>query len=272
MDGKTFLLGFIPPLLAFLAEVKNPVSARAIRTKAENHAVQHVFPASEVKPGYDVRQGYSYDEQAVKNTLVTTIVAVGETAGEVSGIIPTWIGVIADSAAILAEIVPIEWLLLILFLGTFVSGLWGITYFQGVDYQAEAIVASGKRSWLCRRERKVESISCWIKGVNFAAAALVIVAWLSTSDTLSQTWSYITFLFQETWGKRLSPSEQVNLARVLFFSGLTFASIALTLVFIGGPRDRRRWAVVLFGIFALLTIAIAGEISAEQLDALLKPK
>src|SRR5437868_5025029 len=100
MDGKSFLLGFIPPLLAFLAEFKNPVSAEVIRPKAEIHATQHVFPLANVKPGV------AYDPPGAKEALVTTIVATGETAAEVAGIVPTWISITSATTAVFADIVP----------------------------------------------------------------------------------------------------------------------------------------------------------------------
>jgi hypothetical protein len=197
MDGKTFLLGFIPPLLAFLAEARNPVSAEAIQPKAEEHAVQHVFPASGVRPGFEVRQGHTYDEQATKNALVITMVALGETAAEVSGIVPTWLSITSATTAVFADIVP-DWVfLLILLLVTGGSALWAIRYFQRVDYQSEAVVESGSGSWPCKRDRKVDCISCWIKTGNLGVAVIVLVVWLSTSDTVPEIWSYITPLFRK---------------------------------------------------------------------------
>ena len=141
MDGKSFLLGFIPPLLAFLAEAKNPVSAEVIRPKAEIHATQHVFPPANVKVGV------AYDPQGAKQALVTTIVVTGETAAEFAGIVPTWISITAATTAIFADIVPAWAFLLILLLITGGSAVWGIAYFpryfQSIDYQSEATVARG---------------------------------------------------------------------------------------------------------------------------------
>jgi hypothetical protein len=186
MDGKTCLLGVIPPLLAYLAEAKNPVSANAIRPKAIEHAQQHVFQAINVK------RGHQYDEEDAKNALVTTIVAVGETAGEVSGIIPTWISLNAAAAAIFLDTDEPAWVvLLILLLITCGSAVLAIQFFQGIDYQREAVVRSGIRSWPCGRERQVESISCWIKLGNLAIAATVVIVWLATSSVLPDAWHYL---------------------------------------------------------------------------------
>jgi hypothetical protein len=182
MDGKTCLLGVIPPLLAALAEAKNPVSKDAIRPKALVHAQQHVFEAANAKP--DV----PYNEANAKNALVTTIVAVGETAAEVSGIIPTWISITAATAAIFVDLVPGWVLLLILLIVTASSALLGIRYFQGIDYQSEAIVEDGTQSWPCGRERAVDRISCWIKLGNLGLALAVLIVWLATSDVLAQAW------------------------------------------------------------------------------------
>jgi len=178
MDGKSFLLGFIPPLLAFLAEFKNPVSAEVIRPKAEIHATQHVFRPADIKPGV------AYDPQGAKQALVTTIVATGETAAEVAGIVPTWISITAATTAVFADLVPVWAFLLILLLVTGGSALLGIRYFQRIDYQSEAVVSAGKKSGICRRDREVDQISCWIKVGNLLVAAIVFIVWVATPGTL----------------------------------------------------------------------------------------
>jgi hypothetical protein len=186
MDGKTCLLGVIPPLLAYLAEARNPVSADVIRPRAVEHAQQHVFQAENVK------RGYRYSEDNAKNALVTTIVGVGETAAEVSGILPTWISINSAAAAIFLGEIEDPWVvLLILLLITGSSAVLGIRFFQRVDYQREAVDGSGRRSWPCGRERAVETYSCWIKLGNVALAATVVAVWLATSRVLPDAWHYL---------------------------------------------------------------------------------
>ncbi len=189
MDGKSFLLGFIPPLLAYLAERTNPISAEVIRPKAEIHATQHVFPPADVNPGV------AYDPQRAKEALVTTIVATGETAAEVAGIVPTWISITSATTAVFVDLVPAWVFLLILLLVTGGSALWGIRYFQRIDYQSEAIVADGRPSRICGRDREVDRISCWIKVGNVTVAIIVLLVWLATPNTLPDAWHYIRDLY-----------------------------------------------------------------------------
>jgi hypothetical protein len=185
MDFKTCLLGVIPPLLAAFAEAKNPVSKEALERRAGKHVAQHVIAKENVK------DDFRYDADDARNALIKTVVSVGETAAEVSGIIPTWISVTSAVTALLIDIVPLPVLLLVLLIVTGGSALFGFRYFDSVDYQDEAAVAAGKRSWLCGGERRVDRISCYIKLGNVLLAAMVVAVWLASDAVPKMMHEYL---------------------------------------------------------------------------------
>lgn len=180
MDAKTLLLGVIPPVLAFLAEARNPVSAETIRPQARRDAIQHIAP-----PVVAAGSGAGNNQAAI-DALATTITAIAEAAAEVAGIVPTWISVTAAFAAVLVDLVDIRTCLVVLLVFTLISSLLAIPFFQRVNFRDHSLIA-GVRTPFCGSVRRVDCISRMIKGANIGLALLVLGVWYWSPPAAEET-------------------------------------------------------------------------------------
>jgi hypothetical protein len=138
VDTATLILGALPPGIAILAEIFNPVSKAVIKTHYDKPArdlVPYPDPPDEEPDTPDAR--YEQAKARYENTVADVSDAVAETASgaaEASALIPTWISFTAGAAAILINEIDRGIAIVLVIVWTLVWGLAGIKYFSALDY------------------------------------------------------------------------------------------------------------------------------------------
>lgn len=166
MDWKLALLGSLPPFLAALAEVWNPVTKEAVRDGIAHELAQ-----------FDPPPGTSAPSIAHKVGEFAAYSAEG--AVEVAAVIPTWIGVTAAISAAFAEILPPLPVAIGAAIWALVSGLFAPRFFARLRYHELATAVP--RTRVCSGRLGSRCISLLLIGFNVLAIGVVLgTAWLHT--------------------------------------------------------------------------------------------
>lgn len=163
MDFKLLLLGAVPPLLAIVAEIFNPVGGLPAASHARD-AILALIP--------DRGQGEKVAEQ--ERDLAGKIVARAvDGAVEVAAIVPAWISITAGIAGILSEIVSLEVAAAATALVALFSAVALFFVFSHINYYR---LAEGAPCRILRARTKRECLSHAIVAANLAVVLAAVVA------------------------------------------------------------------------------------------------
>jgi len=171
MDLRTLVLGSVAPALAILGELWNPVSGGGVKTQALHNVEQ--FVPDDVKGG-------ARDMQ--KNAIADTITGTAIGTAEISGLIPTWVGVITGLTAVFIEIVDPALCLAAVAVITAVTAVFGFRFFSVVNYAEFGMMAS--RTSICKGRTGSECISAFMILINFVVIVIMIAAWFLTDTSI----------------------------------------------------------------------------------------
>jgi hypothetical protein len=172
MEDSTFVLAIIPPSLAIVAELYNPISHSVLDKQSLStvDTMGLVSLAQDNNPDGDLGR-YTREKRAISDGIL--FVAKG--AVESAGLIPTWISVSTSAAAIFHEIAKPAWWYVSVFVATSIFAIAASVFFGRTSFLS---LTTRPHRGLCFGATGEKCLSRIIIALNAVLIILCLSVWL----------------------------------------------------------------------------------------------
>ena len=177
-------MGSVPPLLAIIAEVFNPVSKEALRPVIEETARGlavkpqrgEIVEIGKNKALINTQDDIVRETERRADLIGDATSRIATAAVEVAGVIPTWISITAGIVAVCVERVNPLTLSIATVIWIAVSSLFGMFYFSHIKYWNLGFLTGWKLPFKSERLRRQERLSLILVGANCLVILIAVFA------------------------------------------------------------------------------------------------
>jgi hypothetical protein len=175
MDYPILITGCVPPLLAAIAEICNPVSKDSLRAVTEEAArglafkpqLGEIIEVSNIKSVISTEDDIVKERERRAGLIAHATRRIATAAVEVAGVVPTWISVTSGIVAVCAERVNPVLLSVVTAIWIASSSIFGMFYFSHIRYWQLGFLTKWKLPFKRKKLIRQERLSLLLVGANF---------------------------------------------------------------------------------------------------------